>query len=172
MIAYSKVFRAATCRTLTWRSLFCSAFAFSVCRAEATISNTASSTGTRVVLAAIASCSSVSRRRSAIGAFVVCIEVDGESEHRHVHDERCDAEAHERERDAGERNHGEIAGDGHGKLAQRKNDPRDAKPTHECLVIVADAAGDPDEARFPARCTPMAANEGVQPYRAADGQRP
>src|SRR5437899_4729789 len=170
MIAYSKVFSAATCRTLTWRSLFCSAFALSACRAEATISNTARSTGTSVVLAAIASCSSVSRRRSAIRVFAFCTEIDGKSEHRHVYDERCDAEAHERKRDAGQRNHGEIAGDGHRKLAQRENDPRDAKPAHERLVIVADAPGDPDEARFPARRTPMAANECVQPYRAADGQ--
>src|SRR6266571_5337158 len=149
-IAYSKVFSAATCRTLTWRSLFCAGFAVSACRAEATISSTARSTGTRPALAATASCSSVSRR-SAMRAFTLYIEVDGEPEYRHVHHERCHAKAHEREGDAGERNHGEIACDCHRELGKRKNDPRDAEPAHERLVIVAHAAGDPDEAGLAAR---------------------
>src|SRR6266550_1610645 len=172
IIAYSKVLSAATCRTLTWRSLFCAGFSLSACRAEATISSTPKSTGTRPMLAAMASCSSVSRRRSAMRVFAFYINVDGESEHGHVYHERCHAEAHEREGDTGERNHGEISCDCHRKLAKRKNDPRDAEPTHECLVVVAHAAGDPDEAGLAARCISMAANERVQPNRATDCQRP
>src|SRR6202795_3183754 len=159
MIAYSKVLSAATCRTLTWRSLFCAGLALSACRAEATISSTPKSTGTRPMLAATASCSRVSRRRSAMRAFTFYIEVDGEPEHRHVHHERCHAKAHEREGDAGERNHGEIASDCHRELAKRKNDPPDAEPAHERLVVVAHAAGDPDEAGLATRCAPMGANE-------------
>src|ERR1700681_2496129 len=172
MIAYSHELSAATCRTLTWRSLFCAGLALSACRAEATSSSTPKSTGTSPMLAATASCSSVSRRRSAMRAFSFYIDVDGEPEHRHVHYERCHAEAHERKGDAGERNHGKIARHGHRELAKGKNDPRDAEPAHERLVVVAHPAVDPDKAGLAARCTPMAANECVQPNRAGDCQRP
>src|ERR1700674_1445710 len=172
MIAYSKVLSAAMCRTLTWRSPFCAGLALSACRAEATISSTPKSTGTRPMLAATASCSSVSRRRSAMRAFAFYIEVDGEPEHRHVHHERCHAEADERQGNAGQRNHGKIACHGHRKLAKRKNDPRDAEPAHERLVVVAHPAIDPDEAGLAAGCTPMAANECVQPNRGGDCQHP
>jgi hypothetical protein len=54
-IAYSKVFNAATCRTLTCRSLFRAGIAVSASRAAATTRSTASSTGTTAVLAAMAS---------------------------------------------------------------------------------------------------------------------
>src|SRR5207302_8788004 len=106
MIAYSKLLSAAACRTLAWRSRFCAGFSLSACRAEATISSTSKSTGTRPMLAATASCSRVSRRRSAMRAFAFYIDVDGEPEHGHVYHQRCHAEAHEREGDTGERNHG------------------------------------------------------------------
>src|SRR5262249_46484138 len=133
-IAYSKVFSAATCRTLTWRSLFCAGLTVSSCLAESTVSNTASSVGTTATLDAIASCSSVSRRALAIDS-PFGVDVDRERKHGHVHHQRGHAEAHERKGDAGERNHRQVAGDGHRQLAQRENGPGHADPAEKRLVV-------------------------------------
>src|SRR5689334_19282341 len=130
-------------------------------RSMPTTTSTARSTGTSAQLATVASLSSVSGRGSAIGAFGSAVDVDREREHRHVEDERRLAEAHERERDAGQRNDGEVAGYGDRELAQREDDPRHADPAHERLRVVVHPARDANEARLAARRLCMSADDFV-----------
>src|SRR6185503_8909439 len=128
-IARSNVLSAARWRTLTWRSaLRASTDVGERGCATPTIARTSSSTGTTAAAAATANSSSVEVRLSAIGGTRPRVDVDGEPEHQHVDDERGHPEAHERKRDARERQHGEIAGYGDGELTEREHDPGDGDP--------------------------------------------
>src|SRR4051812_22667174 len=137
-------------------------------RADATISSTTSSTGRTAVLAMIArSSNDVRRRMSVNGIPARGIYVERESEHRHVEHERRHAKAHERERDAGQRNDRKVAGDSHGELAQRQDDPHHAKPAQKSLVVVDDPPAQSNEARLAACRVAVTSNDQMQPQCAA-----
>ena len=59
------------------------------------------------------------------------------------------AEADERKRDAGERQHRQVAGDRDGELARRQHDPGDRDPAEQRLTVVAELAAGADERGSP-----------------------
>ena len=75
------------------------------------------------------------------------VDAEAQRQHRGTRDERGHAEAHERKRDAGQRNHREVAGDRHRELAQREHDPRHGDPAQERLLVVDHAARRRDTSR-------------------------